>query len=381
MVVQGAFEVILMGIELSSAAAWKLGGVLRRYGAAAWRMFTAARRMFHGSMEDVHGSGGEVLAKVTPGALVVDDIDLTKISKPKKKTSRSEGPSSTSSLKRKGTQEVSKLEPEETPKKKKKLQKLSEKKTPTEKVAAIAGRTRSSTKTSSSDQAESKENIYHAESTPTKEAKKRKTKTAPIKETQEEETEKIEMEKSPSLASSDSSPASLEATSEGPPANPEHEASSQTPEKSKLSPFKPEPLTAQKDEIVEEAADEDMEDVFKAAASLVQVSLSDISGDGKQNHRRRPPPPESETKRNKDLAKQYLPGWNTNQSPTLSFQFLLLLEMQSKHRRPFCRSTKNRKRVVNLTQVTTIINNNTLFSSSTASVAAGHQKCLTGSIY
>ncbi|KAG5526742.1 hypothetical protein RHGRI_025036 [Rhododendron griersonianum] len=55
--------------------------------------------------------------------------------------------------------------------------------------------------------------------------------------------------------------------------------------------------------------------------------------------------------------------------------------MQSKHRRPFCRSTKNRKRVVNLTQVTTIINNNTLFSSSTASVAAGHQECLTGSIY
>ncbi|KAG5530073.1 hypothetical protein RHGRI_030440 [Rhododendron griersonianum] len=189
----------------------------------------------------------EVLAKVTPGALVVDDIDLTKISKPKKKTSRSEGPSSTSSLKRKGTQEVSKLESEETPKKKKRLQKLSEKKTPT---------------------AESKETIHHAESTPTKEVKKRKTKTAPIKETQEEETEKVEMEKNPSLASSDSSPASLEATSEGPPVNPEHEVSSQTPEKSKLSPFKPEPPTVQKDAIVEEAAEEDMEDFFKTAASL-----------------------------------------------------------------------------------------------------------------
>ncbi|KAG5560713.1 hypothetical protein RHGRI_003898 [Rhododendron griersonianum] len=223
----------------------------------------------------------EVLAKVTPGALVVDDIDLTKISKPAKKTSRSEGPSSTSSLKRKGTQEVTKLESEETPKKKKRLQKLSEKKTPTEKVAAIAGRTRSSTKTSSPDQAESKETIHHAESTPTTEVKKRKTKTAPIKETQEEkETEKVETEKSPSLVSSDSSPASLEATPEDPPVNPEHEASSQTPEKSRLSPFKPEPPTAQKDEIVEEEAEEDMEDFFKTAASLVQVSLSGISGDG-----------------------------------------------------------------------------------------------------
>ncbi|KAG5529571.1 hypothetical protein RHGRI_030083 [Rhododendron griersonianum] len=223
----------------------------------------------------------EVLAKVTPGALVVDDIDLTKISKPAKKTSRSEGPSSTSSLKRKGTQEVTKLESEETPKKKKRLQKLSEKKTPTEKVAAIAGRTRSSTKTSSPDQAESKETIHHAESTPTTEVKKKKTKTAPIKETQEEkETEKVEMEKSPSLVSSDSSPASLEATSEGPPVNPEHEASSQTPEKSRLSPFKPEPPTVQKAEIVEEEAEEDMEDFFKTAASLVQVSLSGISGDG-----------------------------------------------------------------------------------------------------
>ncbi|KAG5524357.1 hypothetical protein RHGRI_031125 [Rhododendron griersonianum] len=223
----------------------------------------------------------EVLAKVTPGALVVDDIDLTKISKPAKKTSRSEGPSSTSSLKRKGTQEVTKLESEETPKKKKRLQKLSEKKTPTEKVAAIAGRTRSSTKTSSPDQAESKETIHQAESTPTTEVKKRKTKTAPIKETQEEEeTEKVEMEKSPSLVSSDSSPASLEATPEDPPVDPEHEASSQTPEKSRLSPFKPEPPTAQKDETVEEEADEDMEDFFKTAASLVQVSLSGISGDG-----------------------------------------------------------------------------------------------------
>ncbi|KAG5524626.1 hypothetical protein RHGRI_031334 [Rhododendron griersonianum] len=213
----------------------------------------------------------EVLAKVTPGALVVDDIDLTKISKPAKKTSRSEGLSSTSSLKRKGTQEVTKLESEETPKKKKRLQKLSEKKTPTEKVAAIAGRTRSSTKTSSPDQAESKETIHHAESTPTTEVKKRKTKTAPIKETQEEkETEKVEMEKSPSLVSSDSSPASLEATSEGPPVNPEHEASSQTPEKSRLSPFKPEPPTVQKAEIVEEEAEEDMEDFFKTAASLIQ---------------------------------------------------------------------------------------------------------------
>ncbi|KAG5516694.1 hypothetical protein RHGRI_037436 [Rhododendron griersonianum] len=233
----------------------------------------------------------EVLAKVTPGALVVDDIDLTKISKPAKKTSRSEGPSSTSSLKRKGTQEVTKLESEETPKKKKRLQKLSEKKTPTEKVAAIAGRTRSSTKTSSPDQAESKETIHHAESTPTTEVKKRKTKTAPIKETQEEkETEKVETEKSPSLVSSDSSPASLEATPEDPPVNPEHEASSQTPEKSRLSPFKPEPPTAQKDEIVEEEAEEDMEDFFKTAASLVQVSLSGISGDGHRSKYGLPPP-------------------------------------------------------------------------------------------
>ncbi|KAE9445599.1 hypothetical protein C3L33_22497, partial [Rhododendron williamsianum] len=157
------------------------------------------------------------------------------------------------------TQEVGKPEPEETPKKKKKLQKLSEKNPPT---------------------AESKETIHHAESTPQKEVKKAKTKTAPTKETQEEEVKKVELKKSPSLASSDSSPPSLEATSEGPPANLEHEASSQTPDKSKLSPFKPEPLIAQKDEIVEEAADEDMEDFFKAAASPVQVSISSISGDG-----------------------------------------------------------------------------------------------------
>ncbi|KAG5552338.1 hypothetical protein RHGRI_010425 [Rhododendron griersonianum] len=146
------------------------------------------------------------------------------------------------------------------------------------KVAAIAGRTRSSTKISSPDHAESKETIHHAESTPQKEVKKAKTKTVPTKETQEEEVKKVELKKSPSLASSDSSPASLEATSEGPPANPEHEASSQTPDKSKLSPFKPEPLTAQKDEIVEEAADEDMEDFFKAAASLVQTNCGSAMG-------------------------------------------------------------------------------------------------------
>ncbi|KAG5548368.1 hypothetical protein RHGRI_013910 [Rhododendron griersonianum] len=214
----------------------------------------------------------EVLAKITPKAIIVEDADLAKVSKPKKKTSRSKGPSSTSSLKRKAsissTQEVGKPEPEETPKKKKKLQKLSEKKTPTGKLAAIAGRTRSS---SSPDQVKSKKTIHHAESTPTKEVKKGKTKTAPTKETQEEEVKKVELKKSPSLASSDSSPASLEATSEGPQTNPEHEASSQTPDKSKLSPFKPEPPTVQKDEIVEEAADEDMEDLFKAAASLVQL--------------------------------------------------------------------------------------------------------------
>lgn len=88
------------------------------------------------------------------------------------------------------------------------------------------------------------------------------------------------MKKSPSLAFGNSPTASLEATSEGPPINPEHEASSQTPEKSKASPFKPDPPTTQKDEVVEEAADEDMEDFYKTVVSLVQVSLSDISGDG-----------------------------------------------------------------------------------------------------
>lgn len=58
---------------------------------------------------------GEILAKITPRAIVVEDVDLTKASKSKKKSSRSEGHSPSVSLKRKGAQEVTKPEPEETP--------------------------------------------------------------------------------------------------------------------------------------------------------------------------------------------------------------------------------------------------------------------------
>ncbi|XP_058198501.1 uncharacterized protein LOC131314020 [Rhododendron vialii] len=161
----------------------------------------------------------EVLAKITPVAIIVKDVDLVK-----KKTSRSKGPSPSASLKRKGAQEVIKPKPVGTPQKKR-LKKLSDKRPTTEKTAAIAGRTRSSTKTSSPEQV----NL------------------------------------------------SAKPTSEGSRINLEHEASSRTPEKSKASPINLDPTPIQKEEIVEEAADEDIEDFFKTAASLVQVSLSGIS--------------------------------------------------------------------------------------------------------